>query len=57
MSLIELLVQEGVLSKDKADALLKQAQQARQKAKEEAEKLIDAAGDRGIVDGRGIGSV
>jgi hypothetical protein len=39
MSLIELLVQEGVLSKDKADALLKQAQQAREKAKEEAEAL------------------
>lgn len=39
MSLIELLVQEGVLSKDKADALLKQAQQARQKAREEAEAL------------------
>lgn len=39
MSLIELLVQEGVLSKDKADALLKQAQQAKQKAKEEAEAL------------------
>lgn len=36
MSLIELLVQEGVLSKDKADALLKQAQMARQKAQEEA---------------------
>ncbi len=39
MSLIELLVQEGVLSKDKADALLKQAQQAKQKAREEAEAL------------------
>ncbi len=39
MSLIELLVQEGVLSKDKADALLKQAQQAREKAKEEAEAI------------------
>lgn len=39
MSLIELLVQEGVLSKDKADALLKQAQQAREKAKEEAGAL------------------
>lgn len=36
MSLIELLVQEGVLSKDKADALLKQAQMAKQKAQEEA---------------------
>lgn len=34
LSLIELLVQEGVLSKDKADALLKQAQQAKQKAQE-----------------------
>lgn len=39
MSLIELLVQEGVLSKDKADALLKQAQQAKQKAKAEDEAL------------------
>lgn len=39
MSLIELLVQEGVLSKEKADTLLQQAQQARQKAKEEAEAL------------------
>jgi hypothetical protein len=39
MSLIELLVQEGVLSKQKADTLLQQAQQARQKAKEEAEAL------------------
>jgi hypothetical protein len=39
MSLIELLVQEGVLSKKKADTLLQQAQQARQKAKEEAEAL------------------
>lgn len=39
MSLIELLVQEGVLSKDKADALLKQAQLAKQKAKEEAEAI------------------
>lgn len=39
MSLIELLVQEGVLSKDKADALLQQAQQAKQKAKEEATAL------------------
>lgn len=39
MSLIELLVQEGVLSKDKADALLQQAQQAKQKAKEEAAAL------------------
>lgn len=39
MSLIELLVQEGVLSKEKADALLKQAQLAKQKAKEEAEAL------------------
>ncbi len=36
MSLIELLVQEGVLSKEKADALLKQAQQARLKAQQEA---------------------
>jgi len=43
MSLIELLVQEGVLSKDKADALLKQAQQAKQKAKEEAEALAAQA--------------
>lgn len=39
MSLIELLVQEGVLSKQKADTLLQQAQQAKQKAKEEAEAL------------------
>jgi len=39
MSLIELLVQEGVLSKEKADTLLQQAQQAKQKAKEEAEAL------------------
>ncbi|MFQ6404139.1 putative porin [Methylophilus sp. 'Pure River'] len=39
MSLIELLVQEGVLSKQKADTLLQQAQQAKQKAKEEAETL------------------
>lgn len=39
MSLIELLVQEGVLSKQKADTLLQQAKQAKQKAKEEAEAL------------------
>lgn len=40
MSLIELLVQEGVLSKEKADALLKQAEQARQKAKQQAEAQV-----------------
>ncbi|QDC44676.1 putative porin [Methylophilus medardicus] len=39
MSLIELLVQEGVLSKEKAQILLQQAQQAKLKAKNEADAL------------------
>lgn len=39
MNLIELLVQEGVLSKEKANALLKQAQLAKQKTSEEANAL------------------
>jgi hypothetical protein len=43
MNLIELLVQEGVLSKDKADALLKQAQAAKQKAQEEAASVAETA--------------
>lgn len=41
MSLIELLVQEGVLSKEKADALLKQAQLAKQKAQQEAANTLE----------------
>lgn len=43
MNLIELLVQEGVLSKEKADALLKQAQAAKQKAQEEAASVAESA--------------
>ncbi|MGP1717486.1 MAG: putative porin [Methylophilus sp.] len=50
MSLIELLVQEGVLSKEKADALLKQAQLAKQKAKEEAEAAAVASQEGAIAE-------
>jgi len=47
VNLINLLVQEGVLSKDKADALLKQAAQD---AARNAEKLADAGTDAGQED-------
>ena len=54
MSLIELLVQEGVLSKDKADALLKQAQQAKEKAREASEAVAvqDSPVQEKAVDGQ-----